>query len=374
MTLNTLALTRSLIQMNTVNPPGRERQCAQHLGALLEAAGMQAEYHEFADSRTSLVARLGGSGEGEALCLTGHIDTVPLGAAPWRFDPFAAETDAGRLNGRGASDMKGGIAAMVCAAIERARGPRPNAGLVLVITAGEETGCEGAMDLAQRAGVLGQAGAIVVGEPTGNYPFIGHKGALALKVVTRGVTAHASMPHLGRNAIYAAARAVGRLESFCFNENPHPVMGAPTLNVGTITGGMNLNSVPDRAEIGVDIRTIPGQQPQSVVSQLKSALGSEVSIEDVASIDGVYTEPAHEWIVRVFDIMEPILGERPVPQTASYFTDGAVLAPAYGNPPCVILGPGEPAMAHQTDEYCLIDRLDAATEAYRSLICDWCDR
>jgi hypothetical protein len=100
----------------------------------------------------------------------------------------------------------------------------------------------------------GQAGALVVAEPTTNRPLCGHKGALWLKATTRGVTAHGSMPDKGVNAIYAAARAVGRLEAFDFNVARHPVMGAPTLNVGTLHGGLNLNSVPDRAEIGIDIR------------------------------------------------------------------------------------------------------------------------
>src|SRR6266498_2846770 len=123
--------------------------------------------------------------------------------------------------------------------------------------AGEETGSEGAFALARR-GMRGQAGALVVAEPTTNRPLCGHKGALWLKATTRGVTAHGSMPEKGVNAIYAAARAVGRLEAFDFNVARHPVMGAPTLNVGTLHGGLNLNSVPDRAEIGIDIRTIPG--------------------------------------------------------------------------------------------------------------------
>src|SRR5689334_682445 len=132
------ALTRELLAFNTINPPGMERACARHLGRLLETAGFTLSYHEFAESRTSLIARIGGDSSKPPICFTGHIDTVPLGAARWTRDAFAGETDGDRLYGRGSTDMKSGIAAFVCAALELAprlaRGP----GLVLVITAGEE--------------------------------------------------------------------------------------------------------------------------------------------------------------------------------------------------------------------------------------------
>src|SRR3954471_4856586 len=91
------ALTRELLAFNTINPPGQERACAHRLGAILEEVGYAVEYHEFANTRTSLIARIGGSAEKPPICFTGHIDTVPLGAAKWTRDPFAGETDGDRL-------------------------------------------------------------------------------------------------------------------------------------------------------------------------------------------------------------------------------------------------------------------------------------
>src|SRR5258708_13655531 len=114
-----VALTRSLLQFDTVNPPGREGDCARHLGALLEGWGFSVVYHEFADGRTSVIARAGGAEPRPPLCLTGHIDTVPLGARTWSRDPFAGETDGDRLYGRCSSDMKAGVAAILLAAPER---------------------------------------------------------------------------------------------------------------------------------------------------------------------------------------------------------------------------------------------------------------
>lgn len=367
-------LTQALIRFNTVNPPGNERPCAEYLGRLLQDAGFTVSYHEFAGARTSVIARIGRHDGKAPLCFTGHIDTVPLGAAAWSVDPFAGDIKDGRLYGRGSSDMKSGVAAFVIAALRLADELKGGPGVVLVITAGEETGCEGAFHLAGLAGVLGRAGAIVVAEPTANYPYVGHKGALWLKARTRGVTAHGSMPERGVNAVYKAARAITKLEDFDFNVARHQVLGKPTLNVGTVKGGMNVNSVPDLAEIGVDIRTIPGQNHAVLRESLKGYLGADVEIEPVVDVEGVWTDPRHEWVREVFAIMGPVLGAPPETRAATYFTDAAALTPAYGGPPTVILGPGEPQLAHQTDEYCLVARIEQAVEAYAEIARRWCRR
>src|SRR5438477_8261878 len=218
-----VALTRSLLRFDTVNPPGRERDCARHLGAQLEGWGFGDADHEFAEGRTSVVARAGGA-DSPPLCLTGHIDTVPLGARAWSRDPFAGETDGDKLFGRGSSDMKAGVAAILLAARAFSKKLNGTPGIVIVLTAAEEGGCIGSQHLA-RTQLLGKAGAMLVGEPTSNYPFVGHKGSIKFHASFKGVSAHGSMPHLGSNAIYNAARAVSELERFDFAAAPHPVMG-----------------------------------------------------------------------------------------------------------------------------------------------------
>ena len=133
--------------------------------------------------------------------------------------------------------MKGAVAAMILMVQRVAPLKRRAAGLVLVLTAGEETCCEGAHHLAGLSDGLGEAGAIVVGEPTGNVPLIGHKGVARYQITTTGVSAHASMPEEGDNAIHKAAEAIRRLQWFDFGVEPHPILGLPTLNIGTIAGG-----------------------------------------------------------------------------------------------------------------------------------------
>jgi succinyl-diaminopimelate desuccinylase len=366
------ALTRELLAFNTINPPGMERACARLLGKLLEEAGFRTEYHEFAEGRTSLVARIGGAGPKPPLCFTGHIDTVPLGAAHWRHDAFAGETDGDRLYGRGSTDMKSGVAAFVSAAIALAPHLARTPGLVLVITAGEEIGCEGAKFLADRK-LLGQAGAIVVAEPTANYPYVGHKGLAWFEIETTGVTAHGSMPEVGDNAIVKMARVIDELGRFRFPVESHPVMGRPTLNVGTIRGGLNTNSVPDEACITLDTRTVPGIEHAHLCRSLESLLAPlGAHVRQIVDTPLLYTEPSDEWVASVFEACTPFVGSAPTPRTITFSTDGADLKRGFGGPPAVIVGPGEPTLAHQTDEWCSMRRIEESVEVFTRLAREWC--
>jgi succinyl-diaminopimelate desuccinylase len=366
-----IALTRELLRFDTINPPGQERDCARHAGALLEGWGFHVDYHEYAEGRTSVVARAGGSASKPPLCLTGHIDTVALGTAAWTRDPFSGEADGDRLYGRGSSDMKAGVAAILLAARDLAKKLAGTPGVVIVLTAAEEGGCIGSQHLA-RTQLLGRAGAMIVGEPTSNYPLVGHKGSLKFHAKFRGVSAHGSMPELGVNAIYKAAKAVSKLEGFDFGTKPHAVMGGPTLNVGTFEGGQGVNMVPDEASIGVDIRTVPGMDHAALLARLGSLLGGDAELDVFSDMNAVWTEPDQAWVQRVFEISEKVLGERPRAKTATYNTDAGNLLKVYSGAPAVVLGPGEAKLAHQTDEYCSMERIRQAVAIYEALIRDWC--
>src|SRR5215467_15389690 len=369
---SSVELTRELVRFKTINPPGAERACAERLATLLEDAGFAVDLVPFGEGRAQLVARIGGTPEKLPLGFTGHLDTVPLGAQPWSVDPLAGEIADGRLYGRGSSDMKSGVAAFVVACSALADKMAGTPGVVLLITAGEETGCTGAAALASGARRLPQVGALVVAEPTNNRLLVGHKGALWLEAVTVGVTAHGSMPEKGVNAVYKAARTVAALQEFDFNFARHDVLGAPTLNVGTIHGGLNINSVPDRTVIGIDIRTIPGQSHAKIRDQLASYLGKDVALSTLLDAESVWTSPDDIWIGDVFRIADDIAGCGDEIAAAPYFTDASILAPAIGSPPTAVLGPGELAMAHQTDEYCRVSRIEEATEIYSRLVRNWC--
>ena len=359
-----LDLALELVQLDTINPPGNEHVAADLLATRLEAAGLDISRHEHGPGRTSVVARWPGTDGRPALCLTGHLDTVPLGGAPWTVEPFGELRD-GRLYGRGSTDMKGGVAAIVVAAERVAALGRGAAGLELVLCAGEETGCEGALHLAG-TGALGHAGAVLVAEPTGGLPHLAHKGVLWARATTEGVGAHGSAPHLGRNAIYPLAAAVAALADVTFDAPPHPLLGDPTLNVGKIAGGVSANVVPDRAEALIDVRTVPGLSGAAVLERLQAAAGPEVTLEPLIDLGPVATDPDDPWIRTVFEVAPT------EPRGLAYFTDAAALTPAYGNPPTVIWGPGEAAQAHQTDEWAEAAKIDTAADEFFEVARRWC--
>ena len=213
--ISAVELTRELIRFETINPPGNEKPCARYLGEILERGGFKTAYYEMGENRENLIAWIGGQDGKLPVCFSGHTDVVPLGLAPWSKPPFAAEIIDGRIYGRGSTDMKCGVAAFVTAALKLAPKLEGTPGVLFVISAGEERGCEGANYLAAK-GVVPKAGAMVVAEPTGNRVLAGHKGVLWLEGTAKGVTAHGAMPHEGVNAVYKAARAALALEKLRF--------------------------------------------------------------------------------------------------------------------------------------------------------------
>src|SRR3954447_26357753 len=359
-------LTRQLVATRTINPPGDESAAASLLAARLETAGFTVASHEFDEGRVSLVARL--EGDGPALCMTGHLDTVPLGRADWSVDPFSGETDGDRLFGRGTSDMKGGTAAIVVAA-ERVAAAG-GSGLELVLCAGEETGCEGALALVE-AGALGDCGAVLVAQPTTHYPCVAQKGVVWADAVGRGKTAHGSMPELGENAIYPLAQAILSLRDLAFDAE-HPLLRRPTVALRTFSGGINITSVPDSAEAGIDVRPVPGLPADAVLGALRERLGEGVELSPRVALDPVDTDPSGEWVQEVFSVMAGLIDETPEPRGLAYFTDAAALSPAYGSPPTIICGPGDADQAHRTDESCSMAALEAAGEGFFEIAKRWC--
>ena len=367
-----IILTRALLRFNTINPPGDESLCMAFLADYLQGHGFHVNLQSFAERRFNLTAILeGGSEDGKPLAFTGHLDTVPLGNTPWRYDAFGGEIIDGKLYGRGASDMKAAIAAFIVACLEHQEAIKAGHGVVLLLTGGEETGCDGARALLEQPGaLLPPVGALIVGEPTANYPVIGHKGALWLRCETHGKTAHGAMPELGINAIYLAAEAIGKIRHFEPGA-PHPLMKKPTLNVGTISGGLNINSVPDRSYFDVDIRTAPNLRHREIRQRLSATLGEQVTMTTLVDLPSVLTEQGNHWIKQVFACCQPLHDAPLQARIVPYFTDASLLLEALENPPCIILGPGEPSQAHQTDEYCEVDKLQQAVDLYGELIRGW---
>lgn len=364
-----VGLTQTLVQMDTINPPGNEQSICEYLLPLLQELGFVTALYPFAPGRTNLVATLPATNRQKPpLVLSGHVDTVPLGAAPWLMPPLGGQIEGDRLYGRGSSDMKGGVAAMIAAARRLALHSSRTADIQLVISAAEETGSEGVKALVNTPKALEECGLLVVAEPTDNYPMLGHKGALWTELEFIGVTAHGAMPEQGESALFKACDAVERLRNSDFYLAEHAVLGHATLNMGYLHAGDNLNSVPDSARIGVDLRSIPGQSHERLIADMHSLIDdSSTTIETLVDLPAVYTDPTEPAIQMALKVAEQKFALTAQPRAARYFTDASVLTAFFDNAPTLIMGPGVMTMAHQTDEYCLVSAIRQAMDYYEAL-------
>lgn len=353
--MSALDLAVELVRLDTRG--GGERVAAEVVAARLADAGLRVTLDEPGPGRANVVARTGDGTGTVPVTLSGHLDTVPADEAAWSFDPLAGDVVDGRLRGRGSSDMKGGVAAMVEAATAHARAG--GGGLQLVFTFGEETGCDGAQAL--DPALVAPSPLLVVGEMTGNRILLGHKGALWLRLTARGVPAHGSRPDLGHNALIDLARAALAVHA----HDGWPVSdthGPMTANVGTLHAGVVPNVVPDHAELCVDLRLVPGADADAVEATVAGLAGGDVAIERLVDLPVVDTDPG-----MVADACRLLAGGAE-PGYATYFTDAAVLAGTLGGAATIICGPGDPDQAHVTDETCSAARIDEAVAAYGRLL------
>jgi succinyl-diaminopimelate desuccinylase len=324
--------------------------------------GFHPEVEDLGGNRANIVSVLKGSGEKPALVFNGHLDVVPPGDLPWSHAPFSGVQVDGRLYGRGTSDMKSGLMAMVLAADALQRAAVPLKGdLILSGVADEESTALGAKAWVQAGGLQG-VGAIVIGEPTNLEVYIAEKGACWLEISTLGKTAHGAMPELGVNAVMHMAAALHAVTHLSLPFPPHPLLDKPTMSVGTIVGGNKTNVVPDRCTATIDMRTLPGMRHEDVVQEIRQTLdGLREAIPNfvyelrvIADRAPVASDP-HAPIVETALSVLAAHGQLATPKaTPGYATDASVFQPASGAP-FLIFGPGNPLVIHQPDEYVDID-------------------
>lgn len=364
-------LCRDLVRFKSVNPPGDELEIAEYVAGALREAGLIVEVIPHTPTRASVLARLRGSGDVPALFYTGHLDVVPVGAEEWLHDPFGGEVIEGRLWGRGSSDMKGGDAAMIAAAkILAAADLSLKGDLILAFTAGEEGEQLGATELATRLDSI-PVQAVVVAEPSSNDVYVAEKGALWLKITTRGKTAHGSMPHLGQNAITMMAALLSELDSLAVPYEEHPLLGGFTRSINTIAGGVKTNVVPDRCVVTIDQRTVPGQDHAAIARQVEELIADlaqrlpefHASVEVINDRIPVASSPEESVVQRFYDVVAEVTGRRPVPEGVNYYTDAAVFVPALQSP-MIICGPGEARLAHQPNEHVEVAKLVEAAKIF----------
>ena len=370
-----VALTSALVAVDTQNPPGNERPISDAVhDALARWRPVWTEV-EPEPGRLSLVAELphpDGPGDRPTLIVNGHLDVVPVIRDAWTYEPFAPTVEGGRLYGRGSADMKGGIAAAVCAldVLERA-GRVPACNLVFHLVADEEVGGHvGTRALLERGLIKGDA--CLVPEPTSMQLCVAERGLLQGYVTVHGRPGHGSRPKEAVSAIEHAARLVVGLHGAEFGEGEHPLLGRPTCNIGTIQGGNGLNVIAETCRFGVDRRVLPGATAEGSEAELRTridSLGVEgLRYEFDLKVFGEASElPAGDaFLDHVRRSIVAATGEQPDVVGMSFTTDARFVRNGAGVP-AVVCGPGDVAQTHAVDEWVSIDRLIDATAAYAEL-------
>lgn len=359
--------------VRTPSVTGEEGTVAELIGDLCLQAGLATETVPVTDRRWNVVARWPG-GKRPCLMLMGHMDVVPPGDG-WTRDPFGAQIDGGRLYGRGACDMKAGLASMLCAISSlKTAGVEPPGDVVFAAVVGEEEDQAGSRQLVAN-GIA--ADAAVIGEPTGLDIVRAHRGVVSYRLVARGMAAHAGRPELGHNAIQAMTDVVAALrrKDQELALIPHPILGRGTVTVGTISGGTRPYVVPDRCQIEVDRRILPGENTETVRKEADDAAGFargqwpwlQVEFEPTAELLPFETPEDHPLVQLMKDAAEATgLDVRVAAWDA--VSDASILANG-AHIPTLLFGPGDlRATAHRPNEWVDLSSVRKAVQVYEEMM------
>jgi acetylornithine deacetylase/succinyl-diaminopimelate desuccinylase len=371
-----LDLASAFIAVDTRNPPGNERPIEGVVRSSLERWQPVWTEVEPAAGRLSLLAALphpAGPGDRPTLIINGHLDVVPVDEGGWTRDPFVPAVEGGRLYGRGSADMKGGIAAAICAlaTLERAGIPRA-CDVVFHLVADEERGGRFGTRTLLEQGLL-DGDACLIPEPTNLQLCVAERGLLQAYLRVHGRPGHGSRPREAVSAIEHAATLVLAIHAADFGDADHPLLGRPTANVGTIAGGNALNTVAESCVIGLDRRVLPGATEASAEAQLRARIEAAGVTDlrydlEVDTFGEASEMPADDpWVKQVGAAVARVTGEQPDVIGMSFTTDARFLRNQAGIP-TVVCGPGAVEQAHVNDEWVSVDRLVDATAVYAELL------
>ena len=359
-------MLRDLIAIDSVNPslvPGGagEGEIASYVAQKLRAMNIAAVIEEATPNRPNVIGVIEGTTRGRSLMLCGHSDTVGVEGMSAPFDPVERD---GRMYGRGAQDMKGGVASILGCAQQIAREGLRAGSIVIAIVADEEYASIGAEALVTRW----SADAAVVAEPTDLSIAIGHKGFEWVEVVTEGVAAHGSRPEEGVDAIAHMGRVLARFEQLDRSFQPHPLLGRPSVHASLIEGGRELSTYPDRCTLHIERRTVEGEAPeishreaQAILEALHAEDPKFKATARFLFTRSPYVTPTGHALTRL------LRGEK---RAMSFWTDAAILGAA--GIPSVVFGPGGAGL-HGIDEYVRIDEVIACSDALVNLARTFCE-
>jgi len=327
--------------------------------------------------RANFIARINSAGRspmdplrGKGLLFACHLDVVAPGEANWKYPPFSGVESEGKIYGRGSADMKGGIAAIVTAIRQLSdTGVKLEGDIVLLAAAGEETDSCGAKRFVRNWDAMPELAGVVIPEPTDFKVVTAHRGILWLKITTSGKAAHGSTPELGVNAIASMKALLNELDNYKIRFEPHKLLGPCSMSVNTIAGGKEINVVPDKCSIGIDIRTLPGQKHQEIISDFEKIFVKlkqknpqfDAAVSIVREVGALETDSSCDFVKNFCSAVG-----RTETRAVGFTTDGPHFAVL--GAPVAIFGPGKSELCHKPDEYIDIADVEKAVGYYKDII------
>lgn len=362
-------LLKNLIQAETTAEKG-EISAAELIYAEFSRSGIDSQIDSWDNNRANIVTHVKSAGRRAGLLFACHLDVVGPGEASWKHPAFTAVETDGKIYGRGSVDMKGGTAATVVAIRQIVdSGVELQGDIIFTAVAGEETDSAGAKRfVAEKERLPGLVG-VVIPEPTDFEVVTAHRGMLWLEVITKGKAAHSSAPQLGINAINSMRLILNELENYQIKVEPHSLLGDCSMSINKITGGKTMNVVPDKCSVGIDIRTLPGQDHQAIIADLEEICSRlkannekfEATISVQRQMQSLETDCNCDFVKDFCSVVEAG-GTKAV----GYTTDGPYFA-SIGSP-IVVFGPGKPHLCHKPDEYIDIYDLEKGVEYFKNII------
>ena len=358
-------LLQGLIQIKSVNPPGNENQIANFIKKFLSKNNISSELVPLEEGRSSVIAKIEGKEE-RNITLCGHIDTVRAKEEDWTKPAFQGLIENGKMYGIGASDMKGGVAAILyAAALLKRRGIISKKSIQIVLTADEEWEYRGAKNLVE-GGYFDHTDFLIIAEPSNLQVSTGEKGELWIKAKFYGKSAHGSTPEVGVNTIIPGSEFVVNVtERYEKIFEADPFWGKTSLNIGQFHGGVQVNIVPNYSEIQLDFRVISKEDEEKVVELVRKT-GEEIAKKYKVQ----FTEEIFNYHLPIFTssdnpYVEKFLQAAGVKEVVitKYCTDGATIIPIK-EMPFIIFGPGDIAQAHQNDEYIELESLYQSVDTF----------
>ncbi|MES5100979.1 M20 family metallopeptidase [Agrobacterium sp. BA1120] len=364
-----IAFLQAVVAIDSCDPPGGELDVAMRVHEQLLSLGVESELEEFLPGRANVLGRIRGSGEKPSFVFSAHMDTVPVGHLPWQHDPFSAAISDGRLYGRGSSDMKSALAAMIAAA-ERLleRKTQLKGDVIFAFTAGESANLLGARRFVER-GLQREIGAFLCGEPSSLDVVIVEKAALWLRATATGRLGHVS-GDAGINAISSINEFLSRLATLELDYTAHPLLDAPTIRVGRIEGGSAVNLTPDHCFADFDVRLLPNMDHLDVIKIINGQAPENVCISLLDFKPAVESRPDDAFIRLCSDVCTCHMGRVPALKGVSYYSDATVLLEGL-DVPFAIVGPGELGLSGQPDESVSIGNVLLAASIYADVAEAW---